>query len=95
LNLAKEHLNSHNQFFHTAIETGWLGLIGLIFLVVGLIFWGIRNASGILVVVTAGLAFNGLFESMLERQSGIVFWLLWSCLCLGLHRSFKSAPYES
>ena len=95
VNLAKEHLNAHNQFFHTAIETGWLGLIWLIFLVVGLIFWGIRNASSILVVVTAGFAFNGLFESMLERQSGIVFWLLWSCLCLGLHRSFKSTPYES
>jgi hypothetical protein len=95
VNLAKEHLNSHNQFFHTAIETGWLGLIWLIFLVVGLIFWGIKNASGILVVVTAGFAFNGLFESMLERQSGIVFWLLWSCLCLGLHRSFKPAHHES
>ncbi|MFM7724394.1 MAG: O-antigen ligase family protein, partial [Bacteroidota bacterium] len=95
VNLAKEHLNSHNQFFHTAIETGWIGLIWLIFLVVGLIFWGIRNASSILVVVTAGFAFNGLFESMLERQSGIVFWLLWSCLCLGLHRSFKTANHES
>jgi len=95
VNLAKEHLNSHNQFFHTAIETGWLGLIWLIFLLVGLIFWGIKNASGILVVVTAGFAFNGLFESMLERQSGIVFWLLWSCLCLGLHRSFKPVHHES
>jgi hypothetical protein len=95
VNLAKEHLNSHNQFFHTAIETGWLGLVWLVFMVAGLMFWGISNTTGILVVVTTGFAFNGLFESMLERQSGIVFWLLWSCLCLGLHRSFKSANHES
>jgi len=95
INLAQKHYNSHNQFFHTAIETGWLGLLWFAFLVLGLIFWGIKNASGILVVVTAGFAFNGLFESMLERQSGIVFWLLWSCLCLGLHRSFNSAHHES
>ncbi len=95
VNLAKEHLNSHNQFFHTAIETGWIGLVWFVFLVLGLIIWGLRNAWGILVLVTASFAFNGLFESMLERQSGIVFWLLWSCLCLGLHRSFKSANHDS
>jgi hypothetical protein len=95
INLAQKHYNSHNQFLHTAIETGWLGLVWLVFMVAGLVFWGIRNTSGILVVVTTGFAFNGLFESMLERQSGIVFWLLWSCLCLGLQRSFKSANHES
>lgn len=95
LNLAKEHLNPHNQYLHTAIETGWFGMCWLILLLAGLIGWGIRNRNYLLVVGVSAFAFNGLFESMMERQSGIVFWLLWSCLLICYSTGLKSIQHET
>lgn len=95
VNLAKEHLNPHNQFFHTAVETGWIGLLWLLALSLGMLWFGWKHRQGILLLVVCAFAFNCLFESMLERQSGIVFYLLWACLFVGLHSSFKTDAYES
>jgi O-antigen ligase len=95
VNLAKEHLNPHNQFFHTAVETGWIGLLWLLGLLISMLWYGWKNKQGILILVVCAFAFNSLFESMLERQSGIVFWLLWSCLFIGIHPAFKIQPNES
>ena len=95
VNLAKEHLNPHNQFFHTAVETGWIGLLWLLALLISMLWYGWKNKQGILILVVCAFAFNSLFESMLERQSGIVFWLLWSCLFIGIHPAFKIQPNES
>ena len=95
VNLAKEHLNPHNQFFHTAVETGWIGLLWLLGMLISMLWYGWKHKQGILILVVCAFAFNSLFESMLERQSGIVFWLLWSCLFLGIHPAFKIQPNES
>ncbi|MEY4127433.1 MAG: hypothetical protein RL737_1622 [Bacteroidota bacterium] len=95
VNLAKEHLNPHNQFFHTAVETGWIGLLWLLGLLISMLWYGWKNKQCILILVVCAFAFNSLFESMLERQSGIVFWLLWSCLFIGIHPAFKIQPNES
>jgi hypothetical protein len=95
VNLAKEHLNPHNQFFHTAVETGWIGLLWLLGILISMLWYGWKYKQGILILVVCAFAFNSLFESMLERQSGIVFWLLWSCLFIGIHPAFKNQPNES
>ena len=95
VNLAKEHLNPHNQFFHTAVETGWIGLLWLLGMLISMLWYGWKYKQGILILVVCAFAFNSLFESMLERQSGIVFWLLWSCLFIGIHPAFKIQPNES
>lgn len=95
VNLAKEHLNPHNQFFHTAVETGWIGLLWLLGMLISMLWYGWKHKQGILILVVCVFAFNSLFESMLERQSGIVFWLLWSCLFIGIHPAFKIQPNES
>jgi len=95
VNLAKEHLNPHNQFFHTAVETGWIGLLWLLGVLISMLWYGWKHKQGILILVVFAFAFNSLFESMLERQSGIVFWLLWSCLFIGIHPAFKNQPNES
>lgn len=95
VNLAKEHLNPHNQFFHTAVETGWIGLLWLLGMLISMLWYGWKHKQGILILVVCAFAFNSLFESMLERQSGIVFWLLWSCLFIGIHPAFKIQPNES
>jgi O-antigen ligase len=95
VNLAKEHLNPHNQFFHTAVETGWIGLLWLLGLLISMLWYGWKHKQGILILVVCAFAFNSLFESMLERQSGIVFWLLWSCMFIGIYPAFKNQPNES
>lgn len=95
VNLAKEHLNPHNQFFHTAVETGWIGMLWLLALLLSMLWFGWKHKQGLLILVVCAFAFNGLFESMLERQSGIVFWLLWSCLLIGIYPAFKNQPNEA
>jgi len=95
VNLAKEHLNPHNQFFHTAVETGWIGMLWLLALLLRMLWFGWKHKQGLLILVVCAFAFNSLFESMLERQSGIVFWLLWSCMFIGIYPAFKNQPNEA
>ena len=78
--LAKKNMNPHNQYIQTGIEIGWLGLCILL----GIILYGswraIVRKNGLLLFIIGCLAFNNLFESMLQRQSGVVFFTLWICL---------------
>jgi O-antigen ligase len=78
--LAKMEYNPHNQYLQTAVELGWAGCVLLIaILVVGCVrAWRSRNM--LLLLVITNLAFNMLFESMLQRQSGIVFYTFVICL---------------
>jgi len=65
--------NPHNQFLQTTLEIGILGGILLIVYLVLLLRLGIRNRSGILLLITTAVIFNCMFESMYQRQSGILF----------------------
>lgn len=86
LDLAKqdEHgaiqYNPHNQFLQTGLEIGLSGLIVLL-LFIGQT-WRIARSykNYLLMAVVASLVVNSLFESMLQRQSGIVFYAFWMCL---------------
>lgn len=80
--LAAKELNPHNQFLQTGIEVGVSGLLILLMLIGYGIFKALRNRNGLLLLIIAGLAFNSLFESMLQRQSGIVFFSFWICLLM-------------
>lgn len=67
-------LNAHNQYLQTFIA---LGLIGFLILILVLIFplllsFKERNTIYLLFLLLFG--FNLLFESMLERQAGVVFY---------------------
>ncbi len=73
---AEKNLNPHNQFLQTGLEVGIIGLI-LLCVIFGFgIYLGIRNGNPLLLIVSASIAFNCLFESMLQRQSGVVFFAL-------------------
>jgi O-antigen ligase len=72
--------NPHNQFLQTALELGFLGLTIFLFILVKSAQWGIRSRNGLLVLVVFCLSFNCLFESMLQRQTGIVFFTFWIVL---------------
>jgi len=94
LDLAKkdEHgaiqYNPHNQFLQTGLEIGVLGLLALL-LVVG-VSWRIarQHKNYLLIAVLTSLVLNSLFESMLQRQSGIVFYSFWICVLV-----MMSTPY--
>ena len=94
LDLAKkdEHgaiqYNPHNQFLQTCLEIGVLGLLALL-LVVG-VSWRIARQykNYLLMAVLTSLVLNSLFESMLQRQSGIVFYSFWICVLV-----MMSTPY--
>lgn len=72
--------NPHNQFLQTTMELGFLGLAVFVFILAKGIQWGVRNKNGLLILVISCLSFNCLFESMLQRQTGIVFFTFWICL---------------
>ena len=76
-NMALKKYNPHNQYLQTALEIGIIGSILLIIIVGYTIYYGVKSNNWILVLLTLNLGFNCLFESMLQRQSGIVFYVFW------------------
>ena len=75
--LAKKYYNPHNQYLQSGIEIGIFGLIVLLILLFKGITIAWKNRNYLLLFVVLNLAFNMLFESMLQRQSGIIFYTFW------------------
>jgi len=78
--LAKMEYNPHNQYLQTSIELGWAGLLLLIAILAVGCRVAFKHRNTLLLLVVTNLAFNMLFESMLQRQSGIVFYTFIICL---------------
>lgn len=75
--LVKDDLNPHNQYLQTTLEIGIFGLLVLLGLIISSIYITIKYRNFLLLLLISGLAFNMLFESMLQRQSGVVFYSFW------------------
>ena len=69
--------NPHNQYLQTGLEIGVLGMVILLFIVGYGIVKGYKTRNWLLLLLATCLAYNCLFESMLQRQSGIVFFTFW------------------
>lgn len=73
----KYELNAHNQFSDTIIAVGLMGLMLLILFFVYPVYLWIKNKNfdvvffSLLIII----AFNSLFESVFERQMGIMFFV--------------------
>lgn len=78
--------NPHNQFLQTALEIGILGLIFLVLFISSAIRDALRTKNYLLLFICSSLVFNSLFESMLQRQSGIVYFAFWMCILLVIDR---------
>lgn len=76
------HLNPHNQFFQTWVEVGFIGVLLLVLFIVLVVYKSFKNRDYFLLILTFNFAMNCLFESMLQRQSGIVFYTVLFCLLL-------------
>jgi O-antigen ligase len=77
---AELNYNPHNQFLQVAVEIGVFGLLIFCSIFVCYFRMAKKYRFGALFWLTFNLAFNCLFESMFQRQSGIVFYVLLFCL---------------
>jgi O-antigen ligase len=93
-NLALKNFNSHNQFLQTGVEIGIFGLLILLIFIFGTLYFAIKNKNWILILLIASLIFNSLFESMLQRQSGIIFYSFWICFLLSINELFLPSRKE-
>ena len=87
--VAKINYNPHNQFLQTTLEIGVVGLGVFLFIIGYSVYQGWRHKNNLLLALTFCLAFNCLFESMLQRQSGIVFYTFWICLLVAVNLNPK------
>ncbi len=81
-------LNAHNQYLQTAIA---LGLVGLILLLAALLVpaWiAMREKNLLLLFFLLISGTNFLFESMLERQAGVVFFGFFSSFLFFIGRRY-------
>jgi O-antigen ligase len=74
---AKKEFNPHNQWLQIWNEIGWLGLgiFGFLLSTLTLHFYQNRNLAALF--LTFVFLIFCLFESILQRESGIVFFLCW------------------
>lgn len=77
--LAKQNYNPHNQYLQTGIEIGWFGLLVLCAPLLVSLFIARKTLNWLLLLLVSNLLFNMLFESMLQRQSGIMFYTFGIC----------------
>lgn len=69
--------NPHNQFLQTGLEVGIIGILILMFILYSCVYKAIKERKWLLMILTSCLAYNCLFESMFQRQSGILFFTFW------------------
>lgn len=77
--LASYKYNPHNQFLQTFLEVGIVGFVIMFLIILVALRQAIYSKNWLLLVIVMSLVFNSLFESMLQRQSGIVFYAFWIC----------------
>jgi O-antigen ligase len=85
--------NPHNQFLQIGLEIGFLGLFIFLFGMMFAIKRGVSTNNWFLILIVSCLLFNSLFESILQRQTGIVFFTFWICL-LSVHTNLTREQSE-
>lgn len=80
--LIKGEINSHNQYFDTLISIGIIGLILMLSYFIIPVILMIKKKEYDIVYLSFMfiILFNSIFESVFERQLGIIFFLLFHCL---------------
>lgn len=76
----ENRLNAHNQYLQTFIATGIIGffvLIGVLFIPV---YPALKRRNILYLLLLFLVTFNLLFESMFERQAGVVFYAFFNTL---------------
>jgi len=87
--LKQSNLNPHNQYLQIGIDLGFPGIILLFVLIESILYVAINNKNYFLFFLGFSLFFNALFESVLQRQSGIVFYTSLMCIVLVYNDQLK------
>ncbi len=66
-------LDSHNQYLRIAIEMGIIGLLAYLAIICVYIVKAIKQKKYLLLYVMICIVYFGMWESILQRQSGVVF----------------------
>ncbi|OFX88799.1 MAG: hypothetical protein A2W99_04840 [Bacteroidetes bacterium GWF2_33_16] len=73
----KYKFNAHNQFLETSMQTGLVGLIILILVFSVPLYQSIKKKQELLFLFLMICIINFMFESMLQRIAGVVFFAFW------------------
>jgi O-antigen ligase len=77
--LVEKNYNPHNQFLQIAAEIGLVGLAFFVCILFFIVRFALQRKDELLAFLVFSLILNSLFESMLQRQSGIVFYVMLIC----------------
>jgi len=69
---AHHKFNPHNQFLQTGIAIGWLGIVVLLLFLILMLYYTFKANHLALFIAALCLFVSCLFESMLERQVGVI-----------------------
>lgn len=76
----ESQLNAHNQYLQTFIAVGIFGFLALLALLFIPFYMAIKHRNFLYVLLLFLVTFNLLFESMIERQAGVVFYAFFNGL---------------
>jgi len=86
----EKQLNTHNQFLQTFLGTGLIGFILLCIMTFGAMITGFMKKNYLLVLLCILSILNYLVESMLQAQSGFMFFVFFLVLLLQTNLSKMS-----
>lgn len=76
----EKKLNAHNQYLQTYIAIGIIGLLILLGMIFIPFYMALKQRIILYILLLFLVSFNLLFESMFERQSGVVFYAFFNGL---------------
>ena len=79
----KKHYNAHNQYIDTFVAIGLPGLLLLLAMIFWPLIYGIKNKNYLLISLVLILFVSLFFESMINRQAGVVFFAFFLPLFFG------------
>jgi O-antigen ligase len=81
----KERISPHNQFLHTGVILGGLGILLLLTYLVYPLFFSLKQRDWLYFFFLMSILMNCMTESLLERQAGILFFTVFNtCFYLRL-----------
>lgn len=83
---ARDRLNTHNQFLQTQAALGIIGSLALILMLLLPLLDALRRNYYTYTLFLVIFAFNILFESMLQTQSGVIFYAFFNVLLFSANR---------
>jgi len=73
-------ISPHNQFLHTAVILGLVGVLLLVYMLASAFLLAWRNGDWIYVLFIVIITLNAITESILERQAGILFFVFFNSM---------------